>query len=100
MKTNIDTGLNNKEVEFSRAKYGSNKIERKNKSTFLKLVIEALGDPIIKILIIALAIKVLFLFKNTNIFETLGILIAIFLASFISALSEYGSEKAFEKLNS
>ena len=50
MKTNIDTGLNNKEVEFSRAKYGSNKIERKNKSTFLKLVIEALGDPIIKIL--------------------------------------------------
>ena len=100
MKTNIDTGLNNKEVEFSRAKYGSNKIECKNKSTFLKLVIEALGDPIIKILIIALAIKVLFLFKNTNIFETLGILIAIFLASFISALSEYGSEKAFEKLNS
>ena len=100
MKTNINSGLNNKEVEISRNKYGSNKIENRKRSTFLKLVMESLGDPIIKILVIALAIKVIFLFKNTNIFETIGIIIAIFLASFISAISEYGSEKAFEKLNS
>ncbi len=100
MKTNIKTGLNNEEIEISRKKYGSNKIDGRKKNTFIKLVIESLGDPIIKILIIALAIKVIFLFKNTNIYETIGIFIAIFLASFISAVSEYGSEKAFEKLNS
>ncbi len=50
-------------------------------------------------MIIALAIKLLFLFRNSDIYETLGIFVAIFLASFISAVSEYGSEKAFEKLN-
>src|SRR5699024_4426382 len=53
---------------------------------------------IIKILLIALAIKVVFLFQDSNYFETLGILIAIFLASFISTISEYGSEAAFRRL--
>ena len=56
------------------------------------------GDPIIKILLVALLIKVIFLFKDFDYFETLGILIAIFLASFISTISEYGSEAAFERL--
>lgn len=100
MKTNIKTGLSNNEVNESRKKYGINKIEGKKRSTFIKLVLESLGDPIIKILIIALAIKLLFLFRDFDIYETLGIFVAIFLASFISAISEYGSEKAFEKLNS
>ena len=47
----------------------------------------------------ALAIKIIFLFKDSNIYETLGIVIAIFLAALVSAISEYGSEKAFERLN-
>ena len=99
MKTNINKGLSSKEVIESRKKYGVNKIENKKRNTFIKLVIESLGDPIIKILIIALAIKLLFLFRDSDLYETLGIVIAIFLASFISAISEYGSEKAFEKLS-
>lgn len=99
MKTNIKTGLNSEEIKSSLKKYGYNIINIKKKNSFLKLVLESLGDPIIKILIIALAIKIIFLFKDSNIYETLGIFIAIFLASFISAISEYGSEKAFEKLN-
>ena len=57
-----------------------------------------MGDPIIKILLIALAIKTIFLFKDFDWFETLGIMIAIFIASFISTISEYGSEKAFLRL--
>lgn len=65
---------------------------------FFKLFIEALGDPIIKILLTALAIKTIFLFQDFDWFETLGIVIAIFVASFISSISEYGSESAFEKL--
>ncbi len=100
MKTNIKTGLTNKEIEDSKKKYGSNIIEGQKKRTFIDLIIESLNDPIIKILIIALGVKLLFLFNNNDLYETLGIVVAIFLASFISAISEYGSEKAFEKLNS
>ena len=91
-------GLTEKEVIENRKKYGSNEITKENKNSFISLFIESLGDPIIKILLIALAIKIVFLFKNFDWFETIGILIAIFLASFISSISEYGSEKAFEKL--
>lgn len=96
--TNKNIGLTNKEVLISRNKYGSNEITKRKKHTFLFFLLESLNDPIIKILLIALGIKVLFLFKNSNIYETLGIVIAVFIASFISTISEYGSEKAFEKL--
>ncbi len=99
MRTNNKTGLSSKEVINRRNKYGSNKLTSKNKNSFIKLVFESLSDPIIKILLIALAIKVIFLFKDSDIYETVGIFIAIFLATIISTLSEYGSEKAFEKLN-
>ncbi|MBR2708198.1 MAG: calcium-translocating P-type ATPase, PMCA-type [Bacilli bacterium] len=91
-------GLTENQVEQSRRKYGSNIISKKEKESFTKMFLTALGDPIIKILLIALAIKTLFLFKNFDWYETVGIVIAIFLASFISTISEYGSEKAFEKL--
>lgn len=91
-------GLTTKKAEENRKLYGSNEIKKTKTNTFLSLLIESLGDPIIKILLIALAIKLVFLFKDFDWFETLGILIAIFLASFISTISEYGSEKAFNKL--
>ena len=91
-------GLNEKEVIESRKKYGTNEITKQKKNTFLHLLLESLGDPIIKILLIALAIKVVVLFRDFDWYETIGILIAIFLASFISSISEYGSEKAFSRL--
>ena len=91
-------GLTEKEVINNRNKYGSNILNKSKKNSFIKLLIESLGDPIIKILLIALAIKTIVLFRNFDWFETIGIVIAIFLASFISSISEYGSEKAFKKL--
>ena len=91
-------GLTKKEVEESRKKYGTNELTKKKTKTFLNQFIETLGDPIIKILLIALAIKTVFLFRDFDWFETLGIVIAIFLSSLISTVSEYGSERAFEKL--
>ncbi len=91
-------GLTDEEVINNRKKYGSNDISKTKKDSFLKLLISTLGDPIIKILLIALAIKTVFLFKNFNWYETIGIVIAILLASLISSISEYGSEQAFEKL--
>lgn len=93
-----NNGLNNEEVKESKKKYGSNNISGKNTNTFFNLFIETLGDPIIKILIIALAVKTIFLFKDFDYFETIGIVIAILVASLISAISEYGSNKAFERM--
>ncbi len=99
MNTNKYKGLSSYEVIESRKKYGTNEISKKKKIKFLTLIVESLSDPIIKILLIALGIKVIFLFNDSSIYETLGIAVAVFLASFISAISEYGSEKAFEKLS-
>lgn len=91
-------GLTSKEVLESKKKYGTNEITTSKNNSFTSLLLESLADPIIKILLIALGIKIVFLFRDFDWFETLGILIAIFLASFISTISEYGSEKAFKKL--
>ncbi len=91
-------GLTSEEVEESRKKYGSNELCKAKKDSFFKLLLSTLGDPIIKILLIALAVKTIFLFKNFDWYETIGIVISILLASFISSISEYGSEQAFEKL--
>lgn len=91
-------GLNKEEVYESKEKYGSNQLSRAKKEGFFKLLISTLGDPIIKILLIALAIKTVFLIQNFDWYETIGIVIAILMASLISTISEYGSEKAFEKL--
>lgn len=94
----MKTGLTDDEVIISRNEHGTNEILTGKRDSFLKYLLSALGDPIIKILLIALAVKTLFLFKDFDWFETIGIVIAIFLASFISSISEYGSEKAFDKL--
>ncbi len=91
-------GLTDEQVIESRRKYGDNGIGGYKKNSFLRLVINSLGDPIIRILLIALAVKTLFLFKSFDWYETLGILLAIITASFISSISEYGSDKAFATL--
>ena len=49
-------GLNDEEVLKSREKYGTNEIVGQKKLSFLKQYISTLGDPIIRILLIALAI--------------------------------------------
>lgn len=92
-------GLTKEEVLNNRKLYGCNKITEKKKTTILSLIIESLNDPIIKILLIALGIKILFFINDSDIYETIGIIVAIILATVISSLSEYGSEKAFQKLS-
>ena len=94
----VFAGLSDKEVIDNRKKYGTNQISKVKSEGFFQLLIASLGDPIIRILLIALGIKLVFLIKDFDWYETVGIVIAIFVASFISTISEYGSEKAFEKL--
>lgn len=71
---------------------------RKTKS-FLARFISNLGDPVIKILIGALVVNLIFVFKGGNVYETIGIGISVFLAALISTLSESGSEAAFKRLS-
>ena len=99
MSTNdYRSGLTNDEVIKSRRKNGTNSISNDTKNSFWNLLLESLGDPIIKILLIVLAVKTVFLFQSFDWFETLGIVVAITLASLISTVSEYGSEKSFERM--
>ena len=95
---NINNGLSDSEVIESRNRYGRNTISSKKSDGFFKLLLSSFGDPIIRILLIALGIKVVFLFSSFDWYETIGIVIAILIASLISTISEYGSEKAFLKL--
>lgn len=97
-QTNLSSGLTSQEVEENRKKYGSNVLASHKQESFWRQLLGTLGDPIIRILLIALGIKTVFLIQDFDWFETIGIVIAIFLASFISTISEYGSEQAFSKL--
>ena len=76
-------GLTDNEVIESRKKFGANVINASKKNSFIKQYIATLGDPIIRILLIALGIKTVFLIQSFDWYETVGIVIAIFLASFI-----------------
>ena len=91
-------GLSGAEVEKSRQKHGANELTQGKRQSFLRQFLASFGDPIIKILLAALAINVILLFREANWFESVGIALAIFLATFVSTLSEYGSESAFLKL--
>ena len=93
-----NNGLSDKEVIINREKYGENIFTKKKQDTFFKLLLETFSDPIIKILLIALGIKTIFLIRDFDWYETVGIVLAILVASLISSISEYGSMRVFNKL--
>ncbi len=92
-------GLNSAEVRASREKYGENILPRAKREKFIKKFFKNLGDPIIRILLAALLINIIFMFRDGNIFESVGIGISVLLATFISTMSEYSSESAFSELS-
>ncbi len=91
-------GVRTRDLERLRREYGGNGLTRKPRRTFLQQYLSAFGDPIIKILLAALALNVVIAIKSANVYEPIGIAVALFLATFVSTLSEYGSESAFLKL--
>ncbi|MBQ2872570.1 MAG: calcium-translocating P-type ATPase, PMCA-type [Bacilli bacterium] len=93
-----NNGLTSEEVIINRRKYGSNTFTKKKQDSFFKLLLETFSDPIIKILLIALGIKTIFLIRDFDWYETIGIVLAILIASLISSISEYGATNAFNKL--
>ena len=98
--TNSIVGLDSDRVRKSREKHGTNALVKEKTKGFFRKFLENLNDPIIKILIIALAIEVIFTFGHCNLFEVGGIILAILIASGVSTASELGSERAFLKMES
>ncbi len=91
-------GLSSAQAEQARAEYGANVFSQRKSKSFLRCFFENLGDPIIKILLVALVVNLFLVFRGGDIIETIGIAVSVFLATFISTLSERGSENAFRKL--
>ena len=91
-------GLTSQEAERSKSEHGTNALAREKTKGFFKRFVENLNDPIIKVLLFALVIELVFTFGNCNLFEVVGIVLAILIATFVSTLSEIGSEKAFLKM--
>ena len=91
-------GLSKEEVLNSRDKYGDNSLAKEKTKGFFRKFLENLNDPIIKVLIFALLVEVIFTFGHCNFFEVGGIVCAILIATTVSTASEYGSERAFLKM--
>jgi calcium-translocating P-type ATPase len=92
-------GLNGGDVEESRQNFGSNGLtELKQESFFAKLLMN-LSDPIIKILIVALGLNLVFvLLGYSHWYETVGIFFAIAIATLVSTFFEYRNETTFQRL--
>ena len=91
-------GLSENEVCLSRERYGDNSLAREKTKGFFGKLFENLSDPIIRVLLVAVLIEVIFTFGSCNWLEVGGIIAAILIASTVSTVSEYGSEKAFLKM--
>ena len=95
---NFPSPLTAKQVETSRRTHGDNTLPVAAKPGFWRQFLSSFGDPIIKILLAALGLNLVVLFRNFDWFEAVGIAAAILLATLVSTLSERGSEAAFEAL--
>ncbi len=100
-------GLTDSQAEESKQKYGDNSMTEQASESFWDKLKGNLGDPMIKILIVALLINVvLAILGGVGIikegapewYEPIGIFIAIALATLVSTFSEYRNENAFQKL--
>ncbi|QGU32063.1 calcium-translocating P-type ATPase, PMCA-type [Thermochromatium tepidum] len=92
-------GLTDQEVERSRAQHGSNAVAAQKVETFWDKLLDNLRDPIIVILIVALAITVLLTFLGyAKWYESVGIAFAVVIATVVATWSEYSNEQSFQRL--
>ncbi len=92
-------GLTDAQVQESKAKYGDNRLSELETESFWDKLLGNFGDPMIKILCVALIINVVFaILGKAEWYESAGIALAVILATFVSTYSEYRNENAFQKL--
>ena len=93
------TGLTDAQVQEMKAKFGDNSITEQAREGFWDKLKGNFDDPIIKILIFALILNVIFAFLGkAEWYESVGIAMAVLLATLVSTFSEYKNESAFQKL--
>ncbi len=87
------TGLTNQQVAESRKQHGANTLTQIPPDPLWKKILEGFKDPMIMILLVALAVQVvLFFLGETEWFEPVGILIAIMIANGVASVSESKQE--------
>ena len=92
-------GLTDEEVRASRERHGTNGITEQKGEGFWEKLKGSFDDPIIKILCVALAINVVFaILGQVAWYESVGIALAVILATTVATYSEYQNENAFQKL--
>lgn len=92
-------GLTDEEVRVSRERHGTNGITEQKGEGFWEKLKGSFDDPIIKILCVALAINVVFaILGQVAWYESVGIALAVILATTVATYSEYQNENAFQKL--
>ena len=92
-------GLSDKEIQESRAKHGSNDLTPPARESWVKLLLGKFNDPIIKLLLFATALSFITGYFHGSMVESFGILLAVFLATFLSFINEYRAGKEFDILN-
>ncbi|MBF0278820.1 MAG: calcium-translocating P-type ATPase, PMCA-type [SAR324 cluster bacterium] len=98
MKFNY-SGLNEEDVQRSRASGGSNAVTSQEVESFFDKLRNNASDPIILILVVALVVTmVMTLLGFSPWYEGVGIAIAVLLAILVSTWSEYSNESTFQKL--
>ncbi len=95
----IYPGLSEAEVIRARAEHGSNAVTNQRIETFWDKLLDNLKDPIIVILIVALAVTVgLMFFGYAEWYEGFGIALAVVIATLVATWSEYSNERSFQRL--
>ena len=86
-------GLSETEVEESRKKYGSNDLTQIPPEPLWKKFLKGFTDPMIIILLVALAVQVVLCFLGeSEWYEPVGVLIAILIANGVSSVSQHKQE--------
>jgi len=95
---NVAWGLSPEEVERSRKKHGDNVLTPPRKTPLWKLYLEKYNDPIIRILLVAIAISLVMAFVEQEFAETIGIALAVFFATTVGFYFERDAAKKFNVL--
>jgi len=91
-------GLNDEQVTQSRQQHGENVLTPPKKTSMWLLYLEKYKDPIIQILIAAAALSLILAFKKGDFIETIGIILAIFLATTVGFYFERDAARKFDVL--
>ena len=92
-------GLTEVESLENRKKYGENVLTPPKKTSLWKLYMEKYEDPIIRILLVAAVISLVLAFIEKDFIETIGIFMAIFLATTVGFIFERDAARKFDILN-